>query len=265
MNELYKHLFARNIYYFEDLPEVLNNENKIEEMHENIKKGDTYIAKNVFPRQKLQDIRNYLVQLGRNSIPNYRKIEPGCPNFHRINNWDARSYTKGCFHQFVFFTWNQDIFGFFELFRIVFQLKNLLSQLPKDKFLGIEPEEGCIARLAFQFYPRGAGGLNKHADPVDYHQLTVPTMLMSTKGIEFQEGGAYLEKENGQRIILDDIADCGDVIYFNAQVPHGVETIDRGSEADWISFEGRWMALFAVNKLFDNTAIADAIDLEEQG
>lgn len=256
-------IFARNTYYLDDLPGTWTSADRIEEMRENIERGDTYIFRNVLAKEKLHAIRRYLAQVGKNSIPNYARIDVGCPNFHRINNWDPRAYVKGCFHQFVFFPWNEDVFGFFRLFRSIYELKNLLSSLPKNKFLGMTPEDGCTARLAFQFYPKGIGGLNKHSDPVDYHQLTVPTMLMSTKRLDFQEGGAYIERENGDRIVLDDIADCGDVIYFNAQIPHGVERIDAASEVDWLSFEGRWMALFAVNKLFDNAAIAEAVDLEK--
>ena len=53
----------------------------------------------------------------------------------------------------------------------------------------------------------------------------------------------------------------GDVIYFNAQCNHGVETIDPDIEPDWLSQKGRWIALFAVNKLADNEEIQDSKDL----
>ena len=64
------------------------------------------------------------------------------------------------------------------------------------------------------------------------------------------------------RIYLDEISEPGDVVYFNAILPHGVERIDPDEKVDWLSFEGRWMLLFATNKLFDNAAIRDAVDLE---
>ena len=262
MNHPYNGVFARKILYENEISKILGNEEKVRSMHENIKKGDMYIVKNVLPKKKVLEIHKYLVQIGRNSLPNYEKIEIGCPNFHRINNLDPRAYVKGCFHQFVFFPWNQDVFDFFRLFKEIFQLKNLLSNLPRDKFLGVEPEDGCTSRLAFQFYPKGAGQLNKHSDPIDYHQLTVPVMVMSEKGVDFQEGGAFVENEAGEKIDLEKTVECGDVIYFNAQIAHGVDKIDPGAESNWLSFEGRWMALFAVNKLSDNKDIPDAVDLE---
>jgi len=254
-------MFARNVLYFDDHSKVVNSPNRVEEIRKNITEGDVYVARNVFPKALIKRMIEYLSKVGSGSLPNYRKIAPGCPNFHRLNCWDPRAYVQGCFHQFVFFPWNQDVLNLFALTAEVYHMKNLLSGNRKDKFLGVEPEDGCTARLAFQFYPKGIGGLNKHSDPLDHHQLSVPALTMSKKGIDFKEGGAYVEREK-VRIYLDEISEPGDVVYFNAILPHGVERIDPDEKVDWLSFEGRWMLLFATNKLFDNAAIRDAVDLE---
>ena len=52
------------------------------------------------------------------------------------------------------------------------------------------------------------------------------------------------------------------MIYFNAEVPHGVDIIDPQKTYKWTDFNGRWMLLLAINKLFDNKSIADAQELE---
>ena len=54
----------------------------------------------------------------------------------------------------------------------------------------------------------------------------------------------------------------GDVVYFNAACPHGVAPIDPDAPMRWTSFAGRWMLLFAVNRLAGNSAIANAVALE---
>lgn len=257
-------MFVKEVHYLNNHDEVLNAPSMLDDVRSSIKNGDVFVFKNVYPKGKLLTIREYLIKVGQSSLPNYMKIEEGCPNFHRMNVWDKRSYVLACFHQFVFFPWNQDLFNFFELFKPVYNFRNIINSLPKNKFLGVEAEDGCTARLAFQFYPRGIGGMNEHIDPIDFHQLTVPMMIMSTKGKDFYSGGAYLEKSNDEKIVLDDIADCGDVIYFNAGIPHGVDKIDPDCKVDWYSFSGRWMLLFAVNKLFDNAKIDNAVDLEEK-
>ncbi len=256
-------MWAREVQFFDDHASVLGDRGLIADLKERIGEGDVVVVRNAAQGELIGQMRDYLTNIGRSSLPNYRKIEPGCPNFHRMNRWDPRAYVQGCFHQFVFFPWNQDVFDFFRIFAPVYHLKNQLSGLDAEKFLGAEPEDGCTARLAFQFYPKGAGGLNLHQDPVDYHQLTVPIMVMSNKGKDFHNGGAFVECEDGSRIDLDDICQVGDVVYFNAQCRHGVEPIDPQTELDWLSFEGRWMLLFAVNRLFDNQQIPDSIDLAQ--
>ena len=255
-------MYLRNIINLEDYKTLLSVPDKVYELRNNILNGDLYIVKNAINKDFILKVRKYLTGIGRGSLPNYQAITPGAPNFHRINIWDDRAYVKGCFHQFTFFPWNQDIFQLFEATREVYYLKNLVNNQPKEKFLGQEPQDGCIARLSFQFYPKGVGGLNKHSDPVDHHQLTVPLLIMSKKGKDFKTGGVYVENEAGEHIFTDDICDIGDVVLFNAQVPHGVKIIDEESQEDWLSFEGRWMMIFATNKLFDNQEISDAIDLE---
>jgi hypothetical protein len=254
---------ARNVLYIEDYAMLLNDQEKIQEVRNNIMQGDLYIVKSAIDKQKVLKIRDYLTGIGKNSLPNYQAIAPGAPNFHRVNIWDDRAYVKGCFHQFTFFPWNQDVFQLFELTKPIYNLKNLINNQPIDKFLGATPEDGCIARLSFQFYPKGLGGLNKHSDPVDHHQLTVPSLIMSKKGEEFHTGGVYVENESGELVFTDELCDIGDVVLFNAQVPHGVKKIDEEKDEDWLSFEGRWMMIFATNKLFDNQRVSDAVDLEE--
>ncbi len=253
-------LKARNLLHINYTDSILEDMTLIHSLRNNIIDGDVVIMKNVLKPSLIKDVKNYLMNLGRNSMPNYQPLTEGVMNHHRVNIWDDRSYVKGCFHQFSFFPWNQDVFNFFDITRNIFFLKNLINNQPKDRF--IKPENGCAVRLSFQFYPRGTGGMNKHCDPVDHHQLTVPTLVMSQRGVDYETGGVYVENKNGVLVFIEDECDIGDVILFNAQIPHGVKMIDEHKEIDWLSFEGRWMMIFATNKLSTNQAVANAIDLE---
>jgi hypothetical protein len=259
--EKYEDVYLRNVLDLERHEDALRSPDRIAEIRRNIQAGDVYIARNLFDRGLILKIRDYLRRVGQSSLPNYHPIAPGCPNFHRMNAWDERAYVKSCFHQFAFFPWNQDLFALFRTFRPVYHMKNLVSGLPAESFLGTAPEGGCVSRLAFQFYPRGGGAMNRHRDPVDHHQLTVPIMIASQKGDDFHEGGAFVERRDGSKLFLDDVAGIGDVVYFNAQTVHGVESIDPQAEMDWSTFEGRWMLLFAVNKVSANDGIANSLDL----
>jgi len=255
-------LLGRRVPSISDQSALLTDDTRLAEVRQNIADGDIYIARRAYDPGLLREMRDYLTTIGRSSLPNYAKIEQGAPNFHRMNRADPRAYVQGCFHQFVFFPWNQDVFDLFSVFTPVYHLKNRLSGIPADRFLGIEPQDGCTARLAFQFYPCGGGFLNRHSDPVDYHQLSVPIMQLSKKGEDFDTGGLYVQMEDGSDLVIDDITEWGDVVYFNARCPHGVAAIDPDAPMRWPDYRGRWMLLFAVNRLANNAAIANAVDLE---
>ena len=234
---------------------------RIEAMRGSLLAGRVTVCRGLLSKERLEPIREYLTRVAEHSIPNYQAIEPNCPNFHRINDWDERAYVSGGFHQFSFFPWNQDPFRLFDLFKDVFHLKNLVSGLPADAFLARAPEQGCIARLSFQFYPRGVGGLTLHADPKDYHQLTVPVVILSERGVDFQTGGLGVGRADGSVVDLEGELSWGDVVYFHPQMPHEVARIDPDVEGDWLDFRGRWMVICAVNRLASNESIADSREL----
>ncbi len=208
------------------------------------------------------EIISYLSRIGRHSLPSRNPTLPGCINHHRVFQWDKLSYVKGCYHQFSFFAWNEDIFDLFQTFQPIYRLRNILNGLAPERYLGPAPEDDCIARIAFQFYPRGKGAMNKHSDPVDVHQKIQPILIMTKRGRDYEEGGLYYEGSDGSRVYADEVAEPGDVIWACPQIAHGVEMIDPRAKPDWLSFQGRWSALVAVNKMVTNTQISDAVDLE---
>lgn len=242
------------------MSEILHDSSEIDRLRSQILDGAVVIQRESFDRTIVKSLIGYLADVGRNSLSNYQPIEIGAPNFHRLNKSDQRSHVKGCFHQFVFYPWNQDLFDLFERTRTLFQLKNVLSRNEPDKYLGEVGEDGIVTRLAFQFYPSGMGYLNRHQDPVGPHQLTVPTMSLTQKGVDFHTGGAYLQDVDGNQHNLDDLVGPGDVVYFDARLKHGVELIDSEVETAWTDFHGRWVLLIATNKLAKTTNVSDAVD-----
>ncbi len=255
---------AKALHVVDDLHGILADDAKIQELTQRLSNFECLLIKGAVPQEPLLQIRDYLALVGQSSLPTYYKIEAGCPNFHRIIDRDPRSDVEGMFHQFVFHPWNQDFFDVFSLFRPVYRLKNRLAGLPADKYLGASPVEGCTARVAFQFYPSGGGMLHRHCDPVGYHQLVVPTIVMSKRGDDYSEGGLFVEQKDGTRIDIDQTADIGDAVYFHAEVVHGVAPVDPAVDRDWLSFRGRWMGLIAVNRVHSNVAVARSIDLDRE-
>ena len=241
--------------------EVLDAPDLVETMRSDITAGAVYIVPSGIDRALLLELRDYLGRVGRSSLPSYHSIKVGAPNSHRMNDGDERSYVRGRFHQFSFYPWNQDLFGLFDLLGPVYHLKNVLSGLPPMSFLGLTPEHGCTARIAAQFYPKGGGGLNLHTDPVDRHQLTVPTLELSHRGDDYSCGGIYVTRADGSVLDAQDHLHLGDLLFFNAATPHGVATIDEVEPLAWHRFEGRWIVLLAINRLQSTADIGDSVDL----
>ena len=254
-------MYARNIVTLPTHDHLLTDHKALAEVRAGIEAGDVYVLKNAIAPSKILRLRKYLSQVGTHSLPAFQAIRVGCPNFHRINNWDPRSYVKGGFHQFSFFTWNQDPIEMFKLFKNVYGVKNLLTGAPVESFLSELPEHGCSARLSFHFYPAGVGGLHKHSDPVGAHQLTETVVVMSRKGQDFRKGGGFCERADGSRIMVEEYADYGDVITWHCQVPHGVEKVDPEETPDWLAFEGRWICVAAVNSVTADSGVTNAADL----
>ena len=255
-------MFLNKIHTIDlSLDKINSNKNLVLRMKTDISNGDLYILKKAFNQELITKIKLYLINVAKNSLPNYYRIENGAPNSHRLNISDSRSYVKGCFQQFVFYPWNQDYFNLFEKCKSIFHLKNSISGIEKNKFIKKAPDDGCTGRIAVQFYPKGKGYLNIHKDPLDYHQITVPSLTMSKKGTDYINGGSFVKNTKVDIINLDNMLDIGDLVFFNADIPHGVEKIDEGTHNPWLDFKGRWMMLFSVNKLYDNDLISDSIDL----
>jgi hypothetical protein len=256
-------MLARAVVEIRNPLEEVADENRLEQLQHAARAGDVLISRSVFPAALVQELKAYLSNVGRSSFPSYHPISANSPNFHRLNDNDERAYVRGCFHQFVFYPWNQDPFQIFVTFRDVFRLKNRIAGLPEMAFLARIPEHSCVARTAFQFYPSGSGELREHMDPLDFHQVVVATLVMSHRGSEYNSGGLFVRGRDGTEIDIEAMVSPGDVMFFCGQVQHGVKRIDPEKRTRWLDFQGRWMGLFAINKVEGNIQISDSAEVSE--
>jgi hypothetical protein len=236
----------------------LTDDRRLAGLRESIASGNIVVLKSFASREEIDRLNRYLLGVMQTSMEGYVPRREGAPNHFRLSFDDERAVVRAWFASWSFFPWNQDLFSLYERYAPVYQLRNVLTGLPPRTFLGRKPEMGCCARLAVQFYPRGKGYMAAHMDPYDKHQVVVPIMPMSKRGLDFQTGGSFVARRNGERVSTEDFVDPGDILLFHSQCVHGVETVDAGHALDPLSGAGRWMFLFAVNKLAGNTQIADA-------
>lgn len=254
---------ARKVHTVKYSPPLLADSDFIKEIRQGIQNNDGYVFKGVVETQIIDRIVDYLKCIGRGSLPAYHPLAEGCPNFHRVVQHDKRAFVKSLSHQFLFHPWNHDVFNLFEKMRPIYHLKNSIGGFERDAFLDATPKTGHIARISFVHYPRGGGMIKRHADPVGGHQLTVPVLQMSCKGEDYRIGGGYSIDEHGEVVDTDALMEKGDVLFFNAEVIHGVAPVDPDEELDWLSFRGRWSMLAGIIKTVADKDTPNSIQLED--
>lgn len=254
---------AKKIFTIDFSENMVFDTKLLQEMRENIANSNGYIIKNVVSPKLIDDIVKYLESVASNSLPAWYPLVNGCPDFYRINNFDKRSYVQAKMLQFNFHPWNQNMFDLFEKMKHIYYLKNQLSGIEHDAFLENIPADGHISRLAFQFYPQGGGCIKMHADPVGKHQVSVPVLMMSDKGKDYHQGGGSVINENDELVDVDSLMKKGDVVFFNAEVIHGVKPIDPEKDCNWLDFKGRWIMIASVIKTLANDETPNSLQIEE--
>lgn len=248
------------IYYRDDSVEQCTADpQKIRQVTQLLEEGNIVIFKRFAVPEELAALKGYLHRIQLSGIPNFFPITATTPNNYRINFDDERAQIRAFFYVWSFFTWNQDVFSLYDRYKPIYSLRNLCCGLEAETFTRRTPDHECSARLSVQLYPAGRGYFSAHTDPVAKHQLVVPIMPMSKYGRDFKTGGNYVVKRNGQKISTEEMVEPGDILLFNARCTHGVDPIDPQVSFDPMSPNGRWMMLFAVNKLASNTSVANAV------
>jgi len=160
-------------------------------------------------------------------------------------------------------TFDEDIFGMHALFRRLIQFRNLLYKLPKD-FTVNGTEDGMWSASRINHYPRGGGfmathtdvGTNSIAEDMGMERYVQLLLLLTKKGVDFHEGGAYIDLD-GQRYLFESECEIGDVVIYDGRVNHGVEEIDPMEPLDMSSFAGRHVALVTLFKHFTKDSEAE--------
>jgi len=141
-----------------------------------------------------------------------------------------------------------DRYGVHVVLRPLAVLRNRLLGLGDDYAIG--PIEGGVWTAArIQHYPCGGGFLASHVDANSvavsetrtgrYVQLL---LAMTQRGVDFERGGAYLERPTG-RLDLEAGLRPGDVLVYDGRGTHGVADIDPHRVLDLRRLEGRLVGL----------------------
>ena len=219
----------------------------VREIVQSLYSGDVYILKQGFPNKFLQNLAVELHQYGKKTPSSFHKMLDECPDFHRVITPElAKNYSlRQIKHSYYFFPWNNDPFNLFESVNERWRVFKFLGGFPLNAYENNLPSTGIIDRLQIAQYASGVGELELHSDPYLYQKVAI-SGIMSKRGEDYKTGGAYILNENQEKINIEDSMDIGDIYLVYPTVFHGVETIDKGKNIDWDSFDGRWfMGLYS--------------------
>ena len=180
---------------------------------------------------------------------NFQRLVIGGESISASND-DAR-----LFRAFYNPMWEADIYGMRDVFTRLSRVRNQIAGLPKDFALDKIESNGLWTAARIHQYPSGGGFFRRHTDYIanditderslEFYQVV---LSMTRKGKHFNEGGAFVDKDE-KRIILDDYAEPGDILIYDGRTQHGVEDIDPLTTLDMTTFNGRVAAFVTLFKV----------------
>ena len=147
----------------------------------------------------------------------------------------------------------KDKWGFNNVFIKLAKVRNILMNKSIDFALGKVEKNKMWTAARFHHFPRGAGFMFPHKDTViptvvkgfgKYYQLL---MIMTQKGKDFRIGGGTIKYKN-KLIEYEDFTKVGDIVIYDSNTEHGVNTIDPHKPFIQRSGEGRYSGLVTLYK-----------------
>jgi len=231
-----------------NLEELIESDSAILSLKSGLEDGIVYKIPHKIPIDIIEKFRAILLKSLSYRDPGYLERKHGCTNNYRVH-WDGEHQATGAkFMSWSYYPWNHESSEWFINFKNLFVLRNRLAGLDPNKYIDLKDQD-FVARIAAQFYPSGAGYMEEHVDPYDVHQFAIPTLLLSTPGVDFTDQGVFLLDVNDERVYLDKLLSFGDLFLFHTLIPHGVGVIDKHLELDESKTLGRLMMIAAVNAL----------------
>ena len=169
---------------------------------------------------------------------NYQKLSIGGAQGYGV-------YRPRCLRTIYNPIWAEDIYGLRESFKTLSRVRNAAYGLPIDFAIdGIDRQMWTASRV--HHYPRGGGFLISHRDTVvpkvqekqGFDSFYQPIMVMSRKGIDFEQGGGYVEIDR-ERHFFETECQYGDIVLYDGRTVHGVDDIDPHKPFKQDVLEGR--------------------------
>lgn len=202
-------------------------------------RGFAIVLRGAFPVEFMRSIRQATVEWTKQRPSEFHKMVQGCPDFHRVITPEiGDNYSFYCCkHSAYFYGWNDDPLMIRKTIYERWRPMKLLMGMAPDTYEHNTPRDGVVDRIQIVRYPPGEGMLVTHSDPFK-HQRIFLSGIMSKRGVDYEGGGFYMVRENGEKESLEPYLNVGDIVIGYATVHHGVDPCD--GVCDWSKSDGRW-------------------------
>lgn len=184
-------------------------------------KGWTLLP-NVVPLSAIQEMRNFWVPKF-STKPSERVVwKPYVGEKNKI------CYTKDNFqslYRSYDFLWNPPFHATTR--QVCLELHSFRNEIIKKEYgFGTSYSENNYGiYITSSYYPAGDGWLGQHSDSNEGYPLVHYILPLTHKGIDYEEGGLYVQAPDGTKIDIDGQMKPGDVFIYNGSFAHGVDVI----------------------------------------
>ena len=160
------------------------------------------------------------------------------------------------FHRIIYNpVWSDDIYNLKKIFLKFNKIRNIILGF-EENFCIDKPEKNMWSACRILQYPVGGGHMSAHKDyilksvsKINFNNMFYQLILLITeKGTDFFEGGAYISKDN-KLIDIEKNTLRGDILIYKTNIVHGVEEIDPSKKLSLDSINGR---VVLMNSLYQN-------------
>jgi len=207
------------------------------ELLEPLSTGAFLILRDAFSISEATQLKEISLALRKSEGPSFSKIVEGCPNFWRdITEDETKSYSiKSIKKSSYFFPWNPTSSAVFKLVYPRWRVAKLLGGKPPTIYETNTPKDGSVDRIQIVEYPPGTGQIEPHRDPTQNQRIIISAYL-SKKGVDYQGGGFWAMKSNGEKSNPEESIQVGDMGVCYADIIHGVDATDANLEIDMENF-----------------------------
>jgi len=208
-----------------------------------IDKKNIVILKNVFEKEGLLKMRDFVFRWGRDTEPTNPK-EQLVSSWHRIDNNPPMSETKHIFHIYNFVDYDHPAGK--ELLRFAAGMKLIqeaLTGLPLDTKMGAKGK--YFVRPQVIHYPSGGGFFDWHVHSFQPQKLGL-ILSVADRRVDFQHGGTRF-KIDDKDVGIEEYHQIGDIALFRYDIVHCISPLDPDLPAiDFKSTKGKWSLVLPI-------------------